>query len=997
MIRTARFRAPASRTAALLFLLNAAGAGCAAQLSQSDGRRAATVIVSMEKPFLFAYGTWDKRAVIENGVARLDAEGLTPKGGGGVNLSLDLGARRDDTPAVRVQVGPRNTLKTLRLMLVDTNGRSATWRFPLPAGPTAGFTVVTALDGASFARPNEPGETGAPDLAGIVQFQLTGDYSSDGAVDLRVSAVLAATPNAAILQQRQTLTKNEEEARIQARKDRMAAREKYGKRTADSPEIQAVYAAAPDILAIQIHTGQLTPCKLTDYAPQPGDVKNDNGGKDRPHLIRDGKDLGMLVGPPGKESGLVAFEGFSGDPLLLAEADDPAEYRITSADDPAFAKGVAPLKVTRKSKPDDWQQPSQSGITVRHNVYLKLPHPLTPGKTYTISLGHINTQKPEVSLKFDPARTWTESIHVNQVGFRADDPLKRAYLSLWMGDAGGYAFPAASTFHLVDAAGKSYYSGKTGATWPADKTEKMDGARNFNGAPVTAIDFSDFTKSGVFRVEVEGIGVSYPFEIGNRAWEKAFWVQMKGFYNQRSGVALGPPYTDFVRPICWKPGVNDCMPITQSTFNILDNQAGGLPKGDTGKPVPEAWGGYHDAGDWNPRRISHMTTTTFWQLELLLLFPDYFASLKLNIPNDAPGPDLLKECLFELGLFHRLQMPDGGVRFGIESDGDPAAGEVSWKQHMPAFVYAEDAYSSYLYAAVASRASQVLESYDKALAKTYRESAIKAMEWAEADRTKRISNGTWDKLASWNLADERNRAAVCLYALTRDAKWHEVFLQDTPLKSADVPVFRGNMAGRDAAFTYARLPQGLGDPQVRLHARNAVLADADGSLTYEQGNAFGIGSDDYGRPLFLGFFSMPHGAESLVRAHYLTRDEKYLTGAVQACLFPAGANPGNLVFTTGVGANPVKNVLNMDSMATGQKCPIGLTAYGIVDLKHWNGTWITWPFGYFLNKGTQPEPYSWPTTESFFDVRLMPALDEFTMDQTMGPNAYVWGYLAARK
>ena len=205
------------------------------------------------------------------------------------------------------------------------------------------------------------------------------------------------------------------------------------------------------------------------------------------------------------------------------------------------------------------------------------------------------------------------------------------------------------------------------------------------------------------------------------------------------------------------------MPITQSTYSVLDggDPQKDLAKGDTGKPVPGAWGGYHDAGDWNPRRITHMRTTTFWQLELMDLFPAYFRSLSLNIPRSGAAPDLLNECLFELSLFHRLQMPDGGVCFGIETNGDPIDGETSWHQSMPAYVYAPDVQSSYLYAGVASRAARVLATYDPAKAKEYRASALKAMGWAEADRQKRQAQGTWAKLPG-DVTEDRSLAAVCL-------------------------------------------------------------------------------------------------------------------------------------------------------------------------------------------------------------------------------------------
>lgn len=951
----------------------------------------------MDQPFLFTYGTWDKKAKIENGAALLDADGMTPKGGGGANLAplLDLHGDADDSPSLRLTVGPRNTQKTLKLMLSDTGGHSGTWQFNLPAAPSAAAMVVTPIDSASFSHPDEIGKTGAPDLSHIMQWQMMGDWGGDGPTDVRVEAILAVAPDASIRQAREALVQRDAAAQAQALQDRQVAREKYGKTTPLSPRVEAVYAAAPDVLALQIQAGKVLPTRLTAYTPQTGDqVKTHDNAT---FLTRGGQEIGYLVGP--KHNGFVAFEGFEGDPLLTTEADDPANYTIRSADDLSYAQGVLPMSVGRKSKPDDWQQPAHTGIAMRHSVYLTLSKPLTPGRTYTVTLANVNVQTPTVTLAFDPAKVWSESVHVNQVGFRPDDPRKRAYLSLWRGSS-GYDFPAGISFHLISAAtGKSVYSGHAGPAWAGDKPEKMGTTRNFNGTSVAPLDFSDFHTPGRYRVVVDGVGCSYPFEIGPNVWEKAFQVQMKGFYNQRSGVALGPPYTPFVRPADFHPGIPGTVSITQSTYSNLDggDPQKDLAKGDTGRPVPEAWGGYHDAGDWNPRRITHLRTTTFWQLELLDLFPDYFRTVSLNIPKTSPGPDLLNECLFELSLFHRLQLPDGGVRFGIETNGDPRDGEVSWKQSMPAYVYAPDVQSSYIYAAVASRAARVLAAYSPAEAKTYRVSALKAMAWAEADRAKRQANGSWAKLPA-DVTEDRNLAAIEVYTLTGDMHWHDVFLEDTALKDAAPKPFYGSLQKRDAAFTYARLPAKLGDPHLKKNAVAALIADADGALAYQQNNAWGIASDDPGKPQFLGFYSVPHGAVSLLRAYHLTRDSKYLAGAVQACLFPAGANPGNLVYTSGVGANPVRHPLNLDSRLTGQPAPDGLTVYGNVDLARWGDqNWITWPITYYFNAVSQPAPIEWPTTEAYFDVFLMPALDEFTMDQTMGPNAYVWGYLAARK
>ncbi|HON23770.1 MAG TPA: hypothetical protein PKV74_08345, partial [Syntrophales bacterium] len=72
--------------------------------------------------------------------------------------------------------------------------------------------------------------------------------------------------------------------------------------------------------------------------------------------------------------------------------------------------------------------------------------------------------------------------------------------------------------------------------------------RNFNGVDVYEMDFSDLRTRGFYRLYVEDVGCSYPFEIGPQVWEKAFTVSARGFYHQRSGIALGPPWTGYRRP-----------------------------------------------------------------------------------------------------------------------------------------------------------------------------------------------------------------------------------------------------------------------------------------------------------------------------------------------------------------------------------------------------------------------------------------------------------------
>ena len=131
-------------------------------------------------------------------------------------------------------------------------------------------------------------------------------------------------------------------------------------------------------------------------------------------------------------------------------------------------------------------------------------------------------------------------------------------------------------------------------------------------------------------------------------WTKAFALSMKGFYNQRSGIALTAPYTDYIRPRGYHP--DDGVKVYQSTCPLMysgnglnalgldRNNFGCLTAGKTDQIVENAWGGYMDAGDWD-RRIQHLEASRL-HLELMELFPERFRAVSLNIPESGNGlPD----------------------------------------------------------------------------------------------------------------------------------------------------------------------------------------------------------------------------------------------------------------------------------------------------------------------------------------------------------------------
>lgn len=969
------------------------------------------------QPLGYAFLAWEGKARTADGRFALRADAT--QGGAGSAQRMDLRALAERSPALRLRVGAANTAGGIGFRLLDGAETVATWSFALPA-PAADPVLVLPQDAAPLAIPNRRENKKVPasqplpalDLGRITGWQFIGDWQP-GVLDVEVLAVETVAPDAAMLERRQALVRAQADAELARAKEvedaaerqvaeRAAARKRYGAVNPGSPAVAGVGVVAPDVIALTVEAQRIVPPVFGPYVARPGDVvKPEKLGKDRDFpmakLWRDGRAVGWLQGR--NLDHLATFERIEGDPLLTFLADDPANYSVVSPDDPAYAAPVRPLAVHRKSKPTDWLM-GDNVFPAIHRLYLRLERPLAPGRTYTVRIAEVNLREREQRLVYDSRALPSEAVHANQIGFHPDDPCKQAFLSLWLGSGGAQAYPEGLRFSVIDeATGRDAFAGTARLALAADGSELLGGGMRPNASrtAVHRLDFSALRTPGRYRVHVEGVGCSHPFEIAATAWEKAFLVQMRGLYNNRCGVELGPPYTAFRKPRDFHPA--DGTRATVSGNDVLltgDHSYGDFSAGDTGVPAPEAWGGYHDAGDWNPRRVSHMYTTLA-QLELVELFPAYVNALPLNIPPEPGIPDIIAEALFEIDCFRRLQRPDGGIPFGIESDGDPLPGEISWLSAQRVYVSAPNIRDSWFYAAVAGRAAKVLRPIRPELAAIYQQSARRAFDWAEADYARRTADGSVAKLKEmWRALDNRNLAALVLYELTGERALHDVFLRDTRLRKPGEALYAwGTAIQSDAAFLYARLDDALADPEVKRNAVAGILALAAASDEYAAGNAFNLTNRERHRPLFCGFFSTAGGTEQ-ARAHYLTGRPEYLAGVLRSTQFQSGCNPSNLVYTSGLGANPVRRPLHVDARQTGQPVPEGLTVFGNIDYWRWKGGFWDWPVQYINKPETLwPDAYEWPLTEAYFDINTFVSQNEFVID-TWAPNVFVWGYLAAQ-
>ncbi|MCC7492684.1 MAG: glycoside hydrolase family 9 protein [Fimbriimonadaceae bacterium] len=984
-------------------------------LQPGDGFRPEPLICDFAAPPLYAFLSWEKLPTATATGVRVAAK--DSRGGCGFLVHRELTPFADWVPTLTLTPGPGAQPQALRLGLDDADGTSHEYRFTLPA-LTAGTAVsVAADDGASLQAPGgvaEVGKVAGFEVAQVRQVRLIGDWSAS-ALDLTFQRLELREPPAEQAAAREKLQQRlaaQAAQRAKAEADRRARLEALlagAPHPADGPEVQHVAPVAPDVLALWVQEKTFVPQPQVPYVAQEGDEIRRSG--ERLPVIEDGKlqiaqkdvkvfrkqgnrlvELGDLavnaqtIKPP---------DTATGSDLSAESVAEARAYRITALDDPARGEPAAPVAVWWKRKPN-----APRSLAFEVQVFLKLPRPLAVGRRYRLDFVGVNFRQASLEYTYQPSQQRSEAVHVSAIGFRPDDPLKCAWLSQWCGTGGPLSWPAGQSFEVLDeATGQSALRGAARLLKGAKETESFKAGRNYTQADVHLLDFSSLNKPGRYRVYVTGIGCSFAFRIDPHVWHEALQLSLRGLLHHRSGLALGPPFTDYVRPRNMHPA--DGVPVFWSAGSEFESgsQDGAfamLASRRTETREPEAWGGHMDAGDWD--RNGNHPRAMWLLLDLCEQYPAQIGAVKLALPPAEAAnsiPDLLDEVIWNLDFHRRLQTAEGGISGGVESTSHPRPGEASWQESEVLSAYAPDPWVSFVYAASTGKLARLLQPFDAPQANRFLASAQRAWTWAVANTARFVDlRAAADRAkATLDLDTVRNLAALELWLTTEASSYHTEFARTTLLRDPGNEI----MLQHKAALRYARLPDGQGDAVLRQAARDWILKMAAIALQFGDGNGFGVTTAVPGLPPmgFVGYLSTPEMIGALLPAAYqLTGDRRYLAGAVRACQFASGANPMNLALTTGLGPRPVRHPLHIDSQQTGQPAPAGITVYGISDPAE-NYAFDAWAYTWYLQKMV-PAARTWPTAESYWDIWLVPSSNEFTIHQTIIPSAAYWGFLACR-
>lgn len=427
------------------------------------------------------------------------------------------------------------------------------------------------------------------------------------------------------------------------------------------------------------------------------------------------------------------------------------------------------------------------------------------------------------------------------------------------------------------------------------------------GETVRLADFSALKTPGRYKLRVDGLPDSQPFEVSANVYEALSAGAIRAYYLNRASIALDAKYAGIYARAAGHP---DTQVLVHASAASAARPAG------TVISSPKGW---YDAGDYN-KYIVNSGISTYTLLAAYEDFPEFFRKQHVNLPESGNGkPDLLNEALWNLEWMLTMQDPnDGGVYHKLTNlsfDGMVMPDKAT----QPRYVVQKSTAAALDFAAVMATASRVYAPFDKALSQRMLAAAKSAWQWAQAhprdyyQQPKDVSTGDYgDK----DVSDEFAWAAAELYISTGD---------DAYYKAMYAPDVQATVPNWGDVRTLAWLSLSRHRKQLSAAADQKLIADRVTVLS--QRLADGWKKSAYGITMQTGDYVWGSSAVVLNQAmvllhgYRLTGKRDYLDAAQSGLDYVLGRNAVGTSFVTGYGARSALHPHHRPSVADGIEAP----------------------------------------------------------------------------
>jgi hypothetical protein len=554
--------------------------------------------------------------------------------------------------------------------------------------------------------------------------------------------------------------------------------------------------------------------------------------------------------------------------------------------------------------------------------------------------GTLWTSKCRFAATTDPLR-YSPAIHVNQAGYVPKFP-KKAMIGYYLGSLGELTLTPPLSFVLVDVKNRA-------TVYRGSLAPRKDIGYSYAPLPyqnVLEADFSRFTTPGEYYLVVPGLGASLPFMIDEgvaMSWMRTYAL---GLYHQRSGTAIGLPFTRFVHDADHTAPAE--VPSPQSayafTWTTIASKSAANPlqtapqlTNETSQLYPfinkgtiDVSGGHFDAGDYSKYTINCAALVHYLMFTADAI-PGAGALDNLGLPESGDGiSDLLQEAKWEADYIAKLQDADGGFYFIVYpktreyegkvsltngDDGDP---QVVWPKNTAATAAAV--------AALAQCASSPqFKQHYPAVAALYLQKATRGWQFLMNAIAKYGKAGAYQKITfygdNFTHDDELAWAACEMYLATGDPQYQAKLFEFFP-DPADANTFRwgwwrmsesyGN-AIRSYAFAVrtGRLQASQLAPAYLAKCKAQIVAAGDDALLWSNQNAYATSFPKETKRFHAAgwYFSLDH-ASDLAVAYQISPNPDYLDALVGNLNYEGGTNPVNVMYVTGLGLKRQHVVVN---------------------------------------------------------------------------------------
>lgn len=678
--------------------------------------------------------------------------------------------------------------------------------------------------------------------------------------------------------------------------------------------------------------------------------------------------------------------------LNTAAYADASQWTVTTTDSRGRTRKAHPKAVWRKSKPMNTDHRLISELD--HWLFLQLDKPMADGTTVSISIpADLGSDMDSASMTFSARDSQSEAIHVNTIGYHPDRTANVADLYLWLGEGGPRdysSFEGNTVWLLNTATGELTPAGSVKFWRPMSDHSNEAGQRNLTGSDVWTADFATGAP-GTYRLVVDGVGCSQPFEVKHDVYREPFSMSTRGYYYMRLGEPVDTPR---VQPIPRQPRFLSTGPDSVTVYltdlhpwhpewrklrmDVWDEPHFKAPEQSIfyahrlpGNPTSRgAVGGHSDAFDWD-RHLAHVSNI-YDMLLSFILTDGRPMSDNLGIRESGNGiPDIIDEARNEVDFF--LSIRDGeAYSQGVTN---PSA---DWTTMFQAGCTTMAAWANAANCAMLAEALRISGHAD--LAKYYTDEAIRAYNFAGRQKDKQEDDAQHVGDVALHPRDFRHLAAACLYNLTGDRSWENAMINNAATSKAQ-------WWGIAAAL---KSPRASHFPAYLEQLKEYINAAADSTHLAKQAQRPSRRAADDPR------HRTSENVDLLLMAHAIATTPERRAALEDAMLAEAswclGRNPANIVEMTGLGTRHLTDVYS-----TGRNDGFPGTHPGQTPF---NGT-ETWSAGnggdarILLTRCYPAWQAGWPEQESFFNQRYMWVNAEFTPRETMRGKMALLAYLHA--